>query len=267
MAKILFDLSYTRIDSVRVCFPYNNVLRHYRLQVFALLGVSVLGSFSLGVTTTTIDLGTHLSDGSPINAGDDDVTSKQLLFGLDAVGTSLNELANGSSDGDVYDGDLIELGFFDTDASAGYTPNESSDYFKGIWTPLTSKTTIGRDWSGTTVAEGEFYFRTKFQLDGGNANNSVNNYSLSNFNDAKVLALDYLGDSSSNPNSYEDRLNALTANTVLGIRFYDIDTSSSADGGGGLTKPSWSLFLGVGFLLPVLRPGGHRHAGSGGGSL
>ena len=47
---------------------------------------------------------------------------------------------------------------------------------------------------------------------------------------------DYLGDSSSNPNSHEDRLNALTANTVLGIRFYDIDTSSSADGGGGLTK-------------------------------
>ena len=108
-------------------------------------------------------------------------------------------------------------------------------YFKGIWTPLTSKTTIGRDWSGTTVAEGEFYFRTKFQLDGGNANNSVNNYSLSNIG-SNALDNDYLGDSSSNPNSHEDRLNALTANTVLGIRFYDIDTSSSADGGGGLTK-------------------------------
>ena len=165
-----------------MCFPFNNVLRHYRLQICALLGVTLLGSFSQGVTTTTIDWGTHLGSSSPINAGDTDPGSAQLLFGLDAVGTSLNELANGSTTGNVYDGDLIELGFFDTDAinNGSYTPNESSDYFKGIWTPLTSKTTIGRDWSGTTVAEGEFYFRTKFQLDGGNANNSVNNYSLSN---------------------------------------------------------------------------------------
>ena len=237
VAKILFDLILQRIDSKGVCFPYNNVLRHYRLQVCALLGVSLLGSFSLGVTTTTIDWGTHLGSSSPINAGDTNPSSKQLLFGLDAAGTSLNELANGSATGNVYDGDLIELGFFDTDATnnGSYTPNESSDYFKGIWTPLTSKTTIGRDWSGTTVAEGEFYFRTKFQLDGGNANNSVNNYSLSNIG-SNALDNDYLGDSSSNPNSHEDRLNALTANTVLGIRFYDIDTSSSADGGGGLTK-------------------------------
>ena len=237
LVKILFDLIFGSFDCVWVCFPFNNVLRHYRSQICALLGVTLLGSFSQGVTTTTIDWGTHLSTGSPINAGDDPVSSKQLLFGLDAAGTSLNELANGSTTGNVYDGDLIELGFFDTDAinNGSYTPNESSDYFKGIWTPLTSKTTIGRDWSGTTVAEGEFYFRTKFQLDGGNANNSVNNYSLSNIG-SNDLDNDYLGDSSSNPNSYEDRLNALTANTVLGIRFYDIDTSSSADGGGGLTK-------------------------------
>ena len=54
VAKILFDLISQRIDSGDVCFPYNNVLRHYRLQVCALLGVSVLGSFSLGVNTTTI---------------------------------------------------------------------------------------------------------------------------------------------------------------------------------------------------------------------
>ena len=237
LVKILFDLIIESIDCVWVCFPFNNVLRHYRLQICALLGVTLLGSFSQGVTTTTIDWGTHLGSSSPINAGDTDPGSAQLLFGLDAVGTSLNELANGSTTGNVYDGDLIELGFFDTDAinNGSYTPNESSDLFKGIWTPLTSKTTIGRDWSGTTVAEGEFYFRTKFQLDGGNANNSVNNYSLSNIG-SNDLDYDYLGDSSSNPNSHEDRLNALTANTVLGIRFYDIDTSSSADGGGGLTK-------------------------------
>ena len=237
LVKILFDLIFGSFDCVWVCFPFNNVLRHYRSQICALLGVTLLGSFSQGVTTTTIDWGTHLSTGSPINAGDDPVSSKQLLFGLDAAGTSLNELANGSTTGNVYDGDLIELGFFDTDAinNGSYTPNESSDYFKGIWTPLTSKTTIGRDWSGTTVAEGEFYFRTKFQLDA-NPSNSVNNYSVSNRDDSNKLDYDYLGDSSNNPNSYEDRLNALTANTVLGIRFYDIDTSSSADGGGGLTK-------------------------------
>ncbi len=114
-----------------MCFPFNNVLRHYRLQICALLGVTLLGSFSQGVTTTTIDWGTHLGSSSPINAGDTDPSSTQLLFGLDAAGTSLNELANGSTTGNVYDGDLIELGFFDTDAinNGSYTPNESSDLF------------------------------------------------------------------------------------------------------------------------------------------
>ena len=85
MAKILFDLIYTRIDSVRVCFPYNNVLRHYRLQVCALLGVSVLGSFSLGVTTTTIDWGTHLGSSSPINAGDTNPSSSYLDWTLQVL--------------------------------------------------------------------------------------------------------------------------------------------------------------------------------------
>ena len=71
------------------------------------------------------------------------------------------------------DGGLIELGFFDTDGvnDSSYTPNtDISNPFSGVWTPITSETTVGADMgTGTTdcgasrvVPAGEFYFVTDF---------------------------------------------------------------------------------------------------------
>jgi len=183
-----------------------------------------------GVNSSTVNWGTHFGPSSQLyDLVDSDPSSALLLKALNADGT-LGSALDDSGTGNSYTGDLIELGFFDTDATndSSYTPNESStDLFKGIWTPLTSKTKIGRDWSGSNdVAAGEFYFSTKFQLDTGNAGNSVNNYSLSNIGN-NALDYDYLGDNSNNPNEYENRLNALTSGTKIGIRFHDATAVSS----------------------------------------
>jgi autotransporter-associated beta strand protein len=187
------------------------------------------------VTTWTFEWGTHLGEDpgggsymptAPIGAHTSPLTSvMQYLY--DIEGTKLATSGSGNS----YTGDLIELGFFDTDGTLdgdSYTPNEDhTDMFKGVWTPLTSKTKIGRDWDATTVNAGEFYFRTKFSLDPNIPTASRNNYSLSNEADGNPLDNDYLGDNTNNPNAYENRLNAITNDTLIGIRFYDNTAASS----------------------------------------
>ena len=184
--------------------------------------------------TWTFEWGTHLGEDpgggsympdAPLGADTSPLTTvMQYLY--DIGGTKLAT----SGTGDSYTGDLIELGFFDTDGTidgGSYTPNEDhTDLFKGVWTPLTSKTKIGRDWAATTVNAGEFYFSTKFTLDPNNGA-AINNYSRSNSNDGNSLAFDYLGDNSNNPNAYENRLNAITDDTLIGIRFYDNTAASS----------------------------------------
>ena len=176
------------------------------------------------LTTWTFEWGTHLGSSSPLAGDDTDPSTIQYLY--DIAGAKLATSGTGNS----YTGDLIELGFFDTDGTidgGSYTPNEDhTDLFKGVWTPLTSKTKIGRDWDATTVNAGEFYFRTKFSLDF-NDNAPANNYSLSNDDDGNPLDNDYLGDNTNNPNAYENRLNAITNYTLIGIRFYDNTTASS----------------------------------------
>src|SRR6056300_253765 len=120
--------------------------------------------------TREIFWGSHLGN-AYLDQGDTNPSSVQSLFGLDTAGTNKTSLANGAADksGD-FTGDLIELGFFDTDGvdDASYTPNtDTTNPFKGIWTPLTSKTTIGKDWAGSggdLVGAGEFYFKTKFTV-------------------------------------------------------------------------------------------------------
>jgi autotransporter-associated beta strand protein len=172
----------------------------------------------------TIEWGTHLGPSSPLNTDLSDPSSIQYLY--DIGGTKLATSGTGNS----YDGDLIELGFFDTDGTidgGSYTPNEDhTDLFKGVWTPLTSKTKIGRDWDATTVNAGEFYFNTVFERDS-QANALINNYSVTNDGDANRLDNDYLGDNSNNPNNYENRMSAITDDTLVGIRFYDNTAASS----------------------------------------
>ena len=187
------------------------------------------------ISGTSIFWGTHLGPAYLNQLDDVNPSSIQAyLYGLDGEGTNKAKLANGSTTGNVFDGDLIELGFFDTDGEddSSYTPNtDASNPFKGIWTPLTSQTTIGRDWDGsTTVAEGEFYFKTNFtELP------SIENESTSNFGETLEFT-DNLGNSD-DPNELSERIDALqNTSTLLGIRFYDINTASASAGGGGTTK-------------------------------
>ena len=136
----------------------------------------------IGAATQDIFWGSHLGS-EYLDQLDTTPGTIQYLFGLDAGGTNKASLVNGSADtsGD-FTGDLIELGFFDTDGvdDASYTPNtDTSNPFKGIWTPLTSKTTIGKDWAGSgadLVGAGEFYFKTKFTTVPSVVNESENNY-------------------------------------------------------------------------------------------
>ncbi len=192
----------------------------------------------IGANTQSIFWGSHLGS-EYLDQGDTTPGTIQSLFGLDAAGTNKASLVNGAADtsGD-FTGDLIELGFFDTDGvdDTSYTPNtDTANPFKGIWTPLTSKTTIGRDWAGSggdLVGAGEFYFKTKFTY--GPIN--VLNESAINYGETFDFT-DNLGDAS-DPNDLTARINALQGetSTLLGIRFYDIDTSDASAGGGGTTK-------------------------------
>ena len=72
-----------------------------------------------------------------------------LLKALNAAGTTPTALFGDATADTTYNGDLIELGFFkdlgDDGAIGGEDDTASSTAFKGLWTPLTSKTTIGHD--------------------------------------------------------------------------------------------------------------------------
>ena len=104
-----------------------------------------------------------------LGSATDPAGSTTLLKGLNAAGGSAAALhSDAAIDDDVYDGDLIELGFFKLDDGSA-----SSVAFKGVWTPLTAKTTIGQNsmiltdpdgptYTSYTNPAGEFDFQTTF---------------------------------------------------------------------------------------------------------
>ena len=114
----------------------------------------------------------------------------QELRGRDLTGTA-RDLYQGS-DGQSLDGDLIELGYYKLSDNSANTSN--TNLFKGTWTPLTTKTTIGHNYyfdssnnAGSTA--GQFHFSTKFSSgtgndttdDTANTNNELNNaYEITN---------------------------------------------------------------------------------------
>jgi autotransporter-associated beta strand protein len=210
---------------------------NYNFSILLIVGAMISLCSEINAQTREIFWGSHLGS-EYLDQGDTTPGSIQSLFGLDAAGTNKASLVNGSADtsGD-FTGDLIELGFFDTDGvdDSSYTPNtDTSNPFKGIWTPLTSKTTIGRDWAGSgadLVGAGEFYFKTKFTV-----TPSVDNESSINYGETFSFT-DNLGDASVS-NDVTARVTALegASSALLGIRFYDIDTSDATAGGGGTTK-------------------------------
>ena len=127
---------------------FRNSIRHY---VILLIGISALSDANAQpAQIRNIFWGSHLGTDAPNTIGHLNPSSIQHLYYFDDSDDS-EKLLIDSGTGDSYTGDLIELGFFDTDGTidgGSYSPNEDhTDMFKGVWTPLTSKTKIGRDWS------------------------------------------------------------------------------------------------------------------------
>jgi hypothetical protein len=169
-----------------------------------------------------------------------------LLKGLDTAGTNLGNLTADATADTTYNGDLIELGFFmnlgDDDEVGGSGSNAdfvSTEMFKGTWTPITSKTTIGQNFGDENnngalytiddIGAGEFSFLTAFtdKTDSPNDNTKAITNPLGGDNEELIFT--------DTPTNLSTNINALYAATVtgsplIGIRFYDIDSGSTTGG-------------------------------------
>jgi len=179
------------------------------------------------VTTTTFKWGTHIGPSSPTPDFYDYILGSDptvnFLYQLSADGASTSKLDD-TTGAATYNGDLVELGFFDTDGTndSSYTPNTSTtNMFQGLWTPLTSKTTIGQDWySSTDIADGLFFFETSFNENNG----ALDDDAVSNSEADSGYNI-----STDSPSGLADRVVALNdaTNPLIGIRFYDGSSPSS----------------------------------------
>lgn len=208
--------------------PYRKIYTLFVLVCFHLFSsLSTYGQASTLVNWSTWD---EWQSGSGTDPGGNTL----LFYGLNAAGASPTALHADDGPNTTYDGDLVELGFFKlADGTASNTA------FKGVWTPLTTKTTIGQDTriyngSGTdayTIPAGEFSFETSFSDDGGgqDADYAISN-PYGNTNQEKI--------STDTQTALSDHLTILDnsvdagASALLGVRFYDINTG----GDGSTTK-------------------------------
>ena len=156
------------------------------------------------------------------------------LKGLNASGTSATALHGDDGNNNTYDGDLIELGFFDLDTNPNdtvWTPNTSTtNLFRGTWTALTTLTTIGQDNAiklGTfldpptsfSVGDGNFSFQTTFDnIDTGSGEDTVA-FSNTNVNSGAINS-----DAPTNLADIIDDLDAASS-PLIGLRFYDVNTA------------------------------------------
>jgi autotransporter-associated beta strand protein len=164
----------------------------------------------------------------PLWAGDTDphsasANSTLTLKGTNAAGASLAALYEGS-DGVSDDGDLIELGYFDTGTAANTGTSSSGGLFKGEWVALTDTTTIGHKHnSGWESTPGEFYFQTTLS----NGNSGSGNDLIAKNNPTQGGAYEF-DDDTANLVQSMDRLDAAGSNARLGIRFYDNPSKSGS---------------------------------------
>jgi autotransporter-associated beta strand protein len=164
----------------------------------------------------------------PLWAGDTDphsaaANSTLTLKGTNAAGASLAALYEGS-DGVSDDGDLIELGYFDTGTAANTGTSSSGGLFKGEWVALTDTTTIGhKHYSGWESTPGEFYFQTTLSNGNGDSGNDL----IAKNNPTQGGAYEFDDDTANLVQSI-DRLDAAGSNARLGIRFYDNPSKSGS---------------------------------------
>ena len=200
------------------------VLKFQKLQIFNVLCL-LFGNVLFGQSasdTHTIYWQTHAGSDMPyFNLGHANPGSVQTLQQLNADGDTLSNL-DADSVGSSRAGDLIELGFFDTDSSGTISSNiDTTDLFHGTWTPITGQTTIGQDTDSKTVGAGLFGFETKFQ-----SGSSDPGYTdTARTNDGSTGADYYIVDDTvSNLSNNVAALETAAAagnNPVIGIRFYD----------------------------------------------
>ena len=149
--------------------------------------------------------------------------STLTLKGTNAAGASLAALYEGSN-GVSDDGDLIELGYFDTGSAANTGTSSSGGLFKGEWVALTDTTTIGHkhnsSWESTA---GEFFFQTELY----NGNSGSGNDLIAKINATQGGAYEFDDDTANLVQSI-DRLDSAGSNARLGIRFYDNPSKSGS---------------------------------------
>ena len=216
----------------------------------------LIGGNPAASDTYYINWGTHLGNGSSIYNTSDTAPSGslQLLKGFTADGSGTNALARDPNDNPSNTGDLIELGFFDTGGASTITPNnDSSNLFKGIWTPLTTQTTIGhqRGSADDFVDAGIFAFATQIYRSGFSGTytdpdpdvewKNVTRSQVGGGSGYQIDGGDAAGTamgSKLGTDVFSDNIAALegASNPHIGIRFYDTNTASHAAGGGGISK-------------------------------
>ena len=216
------------------------------------LSVCFLSGTKLYSAVHTINFSTWI-DFENFNASDPGLDTGEsqdgigLLKALNAVGASPTALFGDASADTTYNGDLIELGFFKDlgadDAIGGGDDSASSDAFKGLWTPLTSKTTIGHDASIITsmvpipttteyvIPNGEFGFNVVI-----NNNNSPKDDDTAYINPGGANTNYSIDDQLSTDGGHLDisanyALLEAATNPLLGIRFYDINKANFTSGG------------------------------------
>jgi len=165
--------------------------------------------------------------------------SPQVLRQFNVAGDALSNL-DADTTGTSQVGDLVELGFFDTDLSSSITPNTSTtDLFLGVWTPLTSKTTVGQDFSpGQTVGAGMFGFKSAidFVTPANQINATAQTINTYQFTDTAA------SDFSTNVGALNTAL-ASNPNPLLGLRFYDSAPANKANGVryNTIMNPNWVM--------------------------
>ncbi len=197
-----------------------------------------------------IHWGSHASDfGSQQFLGGDTYGSNDTGFGSAQQDVFLRSLtAVGLIDGNISQGSIIELGYFDTDTSASISPNsDSSKLFDGNWTRLSSITKIGEDWdTANDVGAGEFFFTSVISTDPDNeGSESEDNLKVQHNLDASLFPIgstnsDDILDGNLDPSTFsqdnlvDKRVDALYTESVtnsnpvyLGIRFYDTSSKTS----------------------------------------
>ncbi len=227
---------------------------HKLPTLFWILAFVLVSHISLYSAKQTINFSTWL-DFSNLNASDPNSNTK-LLKGLNAAGASPTSLYEDQADDQSYNGDLIELGFFKdlgddgaVGGSGGNADSASTTVFKGYWTPLTSRTTIGQDakWLAglgsagpeQSIPAGEFGFSVAI-----NNGDGINDDDTAFVNWHTPIESGFKFEDQQTGGEDTDlstnwALLTAATNAKLGIRFYDINTAGNPptpSGTNGATK-------------------------------